>query len=41
MLLTYRSARRRQRVVTSGFVVLTPMPQLKFVSWLCVFVASQ
>jgi len=26
--------------VTSGFVVLTPMPQLKFVSWLCVFVAS-
>jgi hypothetical protein len=27
-------------VVTSGFVVFTPMPQLKFASWLCVFVAS-
>src|SRR5690349_13896325 len=28
-------------VVTSGFVVLTPIPHEKFVSWLCVFVASQ
>jgi hypothetical protein len=28
-------------LVTSGFVVLTPMPHEKFVSWLCVFVASQ
>ena len=27
--------------VTSGLVVLTPIPQLKFASWLCVFVASQ
>ena len=25
---------------TSGLVVLTPMPHEKFVSWLCVFVAS-
>src|SRR5215218_1553846 len=28
-------------VVTSGLVVLTPIPHEKFVSWLCVFVASQ
>src|SRR4029079_17592687 len=27
--------------VTSGLVVLTPIPQEKFDSWLCVFVASQ
>src|SRR5215216_410325 len=26
---------------TSGLVVLTPIPQLKPASWLCVFVASQ
>src|SRR5690242_13847541 len=26
--------------VTSGLVVLTPIPHEKFVSWLCVFVAS-
>src|SRR5687768_10972351 len=27
-------------LVTSGFVVLTPIPHEKFASWLCVFVAS-
>src|SRR6185369_13950207 len=27
-------------LVTSGLVVLTPMPHEKFISWLCVFVAS-
>ena len=27
-------------LVTSGFVVFTPIPQEKLVSWLCVFVAS-
>ena len=27
--------------MTSGFVVLTPIPHEKFASWLCVFVASQ